>query len=101
VNGGKVRYFVDGRLLAEHGGNYYPESLMSINFNLWFIRDGMVKATDVRTYQEDVDWVFHETQAALTPAEVEARVADLRRSSVKFKDTVTAPSPALTSPCDF
>ena len=101
VNGGKVRYFVDGRLLAEHGGNYYPESLMSINFNLWFIRDGMVKATDVRTYQEDVDWVFHETKAALTPAEVEARVADLRRSSVKFKDTVTAPSPALTSPCDF
>jgi hypothetical protein len=101
VAGGKVRYYVDGRLLAEHGGNYYPESFMSINFNLWFIRDGMVKATDVRTYQEDVDWVFHEAKAALTPAEVEARVAGLRRGSVKFKDTVAAPSPALTSPCDF
>lgn len=101
VSEGKVRYFVDGKLLAEHGGNYYPESLMSINFNLWFVRDGMVKASDVRTYQEDIDWVFHEAKAALTPAEVEARVAEMRRRSVKFKDTVAAPSPALTSPCDF
>jgi hypothetical protein len=101
VAGGKVRYFVDGRLLAEHGGDYYPESLMSINFNLWFVKDGMVKAADVRTYQEDIDWVFHEAKAALTPAEVEARVAEMRRHSVKFRDTVTAPSPALASPCDF
>jgi hypothetical protein len=101
VAGGKVRYFVDGRLLAEHGGNYYPESLMSINFNLWFIRDGMVKAADVRTYEEDIDWVFHEAKAQLSPAEVEARVADMRRRNVKFRDTVAAPSPALVSPCDF
>ena len=39
----KVRYFVDGKLFAEHGGDYYPEDTMSINFNLWFIRDGMVE----------------------------------------------------------
>jgi hypothetical protein len=74
---------------------------MSINFNLWFVRDGMVKASGARTYQEDIDWVFHEAKAALTPAEVEARVAEMRRRSVKFRDTVAAPSPALTSPCDF
>jgi hypothetical protein len=101
VAGGKVRYFVDGKRLAEHGGNYYPESFMSINFNLWFIRDGLVKAADVRTYEEEIDWVFHEAKAALTPEEVEARVADMRRRSVKFRDTVEAPSPALHSPCDF
>src|ERR1051326_825636 len=44
----KVRYFVDGKLFAEHGGNYYPEDTMSINFNLWFIRDGMIKTNEVR-----------------------------------------------------
>lgn len=101
VSGGKVRYFVDGRQLADHGERFYPESLMSINFNLWFIRDGMVKATDVRTYEEDIDWVFHEAKAQLSPAEVEARVAEMRRRSVRFRDTVSAPSPALNSPCDF
>ena len=101
VSGGKVRYFVDGKPLAEHGGAYYPESLMSINFNLWFIRDGLIKSAEVRTYEEDVDWVFHEAGAALSPSEVGARVADLRRRRVKFRDTVPAPSPALNSPCDF
>src|SRR5260370_23189071 len=34
VSGGKVKYFIDGKPLAEHGGQYYPRSLMSINFNL-------------------------------------------------------------------
>ena len=101
VADGKVRYFVDGALLAEHGGNYYPESLMSINFNLWFIKDGLLGASDVRTYEEDIDWVFHEAKAVLSPAEVEARVSGMRRRAVKFQDTVPTPSPALTSPCDF
>jgi hypothetical protein len=101
VSGGKVKYFVDGKLLAEHGGDYYPESLMSINFNLWFIRDGMLKSSDVRRYEEEIDWVFHEAGAALSPAEVESRVAELRRRSVAFRDTVAAPTPALASPCDL
>src|SRR5215510_1691204 len=30
----KVRCFLDGKLFAEHGGNYYPEDTMSLNFNL-------------------------------------------------------------------
>ena len=33
VTGGTVRYFVDGNLIAQHGGAYYPDALMSINFN--------------------------------------------------------------------
>jgi hypothetical protein len=101
VSDGEVKYFIDGKPLAEHGGNYYPESLMSINFNLWFIRDGLLKAPDVRTYHEDIDWVFHEAKSVLSPVEVEARVSDMRRRAVKFQDTVAPPSPALTSPCDF
>jgi len=101
VSAGKVKYFIDGKPLAEHSGQYYPRSLMSINFNLWFIKDGSVKSSTVRHYQEDIDWVFHEAKIALAPEEVEAKVADLRRRSVKFQDTVPAPVPALISPCDY
>ena len=101
VADGKVKYFVDGKLLAEHGDRFYPESIMSINFNLWFIKDGLTKEQAVRRYNEDIDWVFHEARTTLTPEEVEAKVAALRRQSVRFRDTVPAPVPALASPCDF
>jgi hypothetical protein len=97
----KVRYFVDGKLFVEHGGNYYPEDTMSINFNLWFIRDGMVSANVPREYQEDIDWVFHQVGVSLMPEEVETAVAHMRRASVKFRDTVPPKVPALLSPCDF
>src|SRR5215510_8635017 len=101
VFGQKVRYFVDGKLFAEHGGNYYPEDTMSINFNLWFIRDGMVKDKAVRQYQEDIDWVFFQAAVGLTPEQVEAAVASMRKKSIKFRDTVPAKVPALPSPCNF
>ena len=101
VKGGNVRYFANGKLFAEHGGNYYPEDTMSINFNLWFIRDGAIKGNERREYQEDIDWVFHQAGVALTPEQVEAAVAAMRRKSVKFRDTVPAKVPALVSPCDF
>jgi len=97
----KVTYFVDGKLFAEHGGEYYPEDTMSINFNLWFIRDGMIKSSERRAYEEDIDWVFHQAGVALSPEQVEAAVANLRRRSVKFRDTVPAKKPALKSPCNF
>jgi hypothetical protein len=101
VMNGKVRYFADGKLFAEHGDNYYPEDTMSINFNLWFIRDGAIKSNERREYQEDIDWVFHQAGVALTPEQVEAAVAGMRKKAVKFKDTVPAKKPALVSPCNF
>jgi hypothetical protein len=97
----KVRYFLDGKLFAEHGGEYYPEDTMSINFNLWFIRDGMIKSSERREYQEDIDWVFHQAGVALTPEQVEAAVAGMRKRSVKFRDTVPAKKPELQSPCNL
>jgi hypothetical protein len=97
----KVSYFVDGKPFAEHGGEYYPEDTMSINFNLWFIRDGMIKGGERRQYQEDIDWVFFQAGTALTPEQVEAAVAAMRKKSVKFRDTVPAKAPALKSPCNF
>ena len=95
----KVRYFVDGKLFAEHGGEYYPEDTMSINFNLWFIRDGMMKVNERRQYAEDIDWVYFQANTALTPEQIEAAVAALRRKSVGFRDTV--PAKGLNSPCNF
>lgn len=101
VGDGKVRYYVDGKLLGDHGGKFYPRVLMSINFNLWFIKDGAIKDTATRKYQEDIDWVFHQAKTVLSPAEVESAVAAFRKKSVGFKDVVPAPVPALESPCNF
>ena len=97
----RVRYFIDGKLFAEHGDEYYPEDTMSINFNLWFIRDGMAKASEKRQYQEDIDWVFFQAGTGLTPEQVESAVAGLRKQQLKFRDTVPAKVPALESPCNF
>jgi hypothetical protein len=97
----QVRYFVDGKPFAEHGGNYYPEDTMSINFNLWFIRDGMIKSNERRQYEEDIDWVFFEGGIALTPEQVEARVATFRRQAKGFHNIVPDNLPALKSPCNF
>lgn len=99
VAGGTVRYFVDGKLIAQHGGKYYPDAPMSINFNLWFIDGGLVQAEGVRQYEEDIDWVFHEAGVILMPDEVTAKVNELRTASIKFMDTVLAGIP--TSPCDL
>jgi len=101
VGNGTVKYFVDGQLQATHGDRFYPESIMSINFNLWFIKDGLTHDQTERQYNEDLDWVFHEAKTILTPEEVDAKVAAMRRKAIKFQDTVPAPVPALTSPCNF
>lgn len=97
----KVRYFLDGKLFSEHGGNYYPEDTMSINFNLWFIRDGMTKSGERRQYHEDIDWVFFQPNSALTPEQVEKEVTRMRTKAIKFTDTVPAKNPPLNSPCNF
>jgi hypothetical protein len=99
VTGGTVRYFVDGNLIAQHGGEYYPDALMSINFNLWFINDGLSSASGVREYQEDIDWVIHAAGIALMPEEITAKVEELRNASITFEDTIPPGFP--TSPCDL
>jgi hypothetical protein len=97
----QVTYYIDGALRATHGGKFYPEVPMSINFNLWFIRDGLIKSDEIREYVEDVDWVYFEGGQALSPQEVEAQVAGLRQEAVKFQDSVPDQNPPLVSPCNF
>lgn len=94
----KVKYFLDGNLFVEHSGNYYPEDMMSINFNLWFIRDGMIKSSELRSYQEEIDWVYFEPKV-ISPSLVESMVIDLKRKRVGFRDTI--PAKGLVSPCNF
>ena len=101
VTSGTVRYFVDGIMIAQHGGDYYPDAPMSINFNLWFIEGGLNGATDMREYQEDIDWVFHQANKLMMPDEVNAKINEFRNISVKFQDTVSPGAIALASPCDL
>jgi hypothetical protein len=101
VKDGKARYFVNGKLTAEHGGNYYPDSPMSINFNLWFINGGLLDTQELRSYSEDIDWVFHAAGLILTPEQVDQKVRALRKTGVHYLDTVPPVSPALDSLCDL
>lgn len=103
ISDNKIRYFVDGQLLAEHSEQVYPEVPMSMNFNLWFMpagaddSEGPVASTELRQYQQDIDWVFHQTGVALTTEQVESKVMQLRQKEVAFIDEVE--SSGLASPC--
>jgi hypothetical protein len=74
---------------------------MSINFNLWFIRDGLIDSEEIREYVEDVDWVYFAGGQLLAPQAVEARVVELRQTGVGFTDTAPDQVPPLVSPCNF
>jgi len=98
VDHGTVRYFTDGKLFAAHTTKVFTE-MMSINFNLWFVRDNLLKdVTDQRAYTEDIDWVYFRL-GMVSPANVEAEVAEMRAKSVPFIDNV--PGSGLDSPCNF
>lgn len=98
---GTATYYVDGEPFAEHGGKFYPEVPMSINYNLWFINGGQIRSTDLREYMEQVDWMYFAANIALTPDEIEARVAALREDGVTYTDTVPEWTPSLETPCNF
>ena len=75
---------------------------MSLNFNLWFAPGGLLPGVNVpRMYEQHVDWVFHARNQVLSPAQVDAAVADLRRAGTSQLDSVPAAVPPLASPCDF
>jgi hypothetical protein len=88
VSGGRVKYYIDGNLVADHGDKYYPETLMSINFNLWFIADNFGGPTSSRTWLQQVDWVYHAKNTVLTQAQVNALVTDFRNQAIARRNTV-------------
>jgi hypothetical protein len=97
----RVKYYIDGKLYADHGDKYYPEVYMSINFNLWFIKEGLINSKEARQYSEDVDWVFHQADVVLTPEQVDKKIQSLQKGKVSFRDTVPVTTPAYPSPCDI
>jgi hypothetical protein len=99
---GRTRHYLDGLLLATHGGRNYPVVPMSINFNIWFSPGGTLAGTNARrTYQQDVDWVFHAKDQVLQPASVEAMVAEFRKLGQSRADTVAPPDKPLPNLCNF
>jgi hypothetical protein len=88
VADGEMQYYIDGVLKATQAGKYYPRKKMSINFNLWFIAEGLLSNTASRSYIQDVDWVFHIKDAVLTTEQINAQVQSFRAQNITFTDTV-------------
>ena len=100
VGGGRTRWFIDGRQVAEHGGRNYPVVPMAISFNLWFSPGATLPPGGVpRVYEQDVDWVFHAREQLLSPDAVLTAVQDYRRRGVAREDSV--PASGLDSRCDI
>lgn len=85
IANGQVKYYIDGELKATHEGKYYPESIMSINFNHWFIGAGLKKSTSERVYVEDIDWVYHAKDTVIEPLKVVARISEFRAYNIISK----------------
>ncbi|WP_051484766.1 glycoside hydrolase family 16 protein [Shewanella waksmanii] len=100
-----VKYYVDGELISTHSDKVAPEKPMSINFNLWFMPKGAdgsigpVDSDELREYQQDVDWVYHQVDKVLEFNEMQQNVRTLQASGELFVDRVKPMQPALPSPC--
>lgn len=101
VGDGVVTYFVDGREIDRHDGDEYPEVPMSLNYNLWFINGGQIESSEPRQYVEQVDWAFHQSNAILSPDEVDAEVESLRSIATYYVNSLPEADPPLESPCNF
>jgi hypothetical protein len=88
VSGNKVTYFIDGVQVAQHGADYYPETPMSVNFNLWFI-DSAGHSGGRATYTQAVDYFYYAGGEVLTPAEAKNRVTTYRSAGTGHQDTLT------------
>ena len=84
--------------MADHGGRFYPREVMSLNFNLWFTRAGVGSSRQLRSYEEDIDWVYFEKDSVLSPGQVEQKVQTLRSAGIPWRDTVE--SMGLPCPCN-
>jgi hypothetical protein len=91
VEHGTVTYFVDGVRKAVHPPRYYPETPLTVNFNIWFVNGGLLADGAPRTYVQQVDYFYYAGHEALDPAAVAARIAAYRARGTRFVDTVPLP----------
>ncbi len=87
VNGSDMHYCLDGELQAVQGDKYYPETPMSINFNLWFINEGLLDSSIPRAYDQNVDWMLFVQDDILTPEQIVNQVEQLRTDQRVYLDT--------------
>lgn len=90
VAAGRVKYFVDGAQVADHGDRFYPETPMSLNFNHWFIAGGLVGTPGDRAYVQQADWLLYAKDQVLSPDQVRNEVSAYRSAGVDHVDTVPA-----------
>ncbi|WP_437338633.1 cellulose binding domain-containing protein [Sorangium sp. So ce394] len=82
-----ITYYIDGVARATHASRFVPEEGQYLSFQVWFDQLDAAQGSS-RTYHEDADWVYFAKDAILSPAEVDAKIAGFRSSSVARKDTV-------------
>ncbi len=97
VEAGRVRHYVNGKLLNEAAGRNVPVQPMAISFSHWLAAGA--KAGEPREHSFEVDWVLHEAGRSLSPAQMQARAAQLKRQGKARVDTV--PDSGLTSECNL
>ncbi|RKR92082.1 glycosyl hydrolase family 16 [Micromonospora pisi] len=98
VSDGRVKYYVDGVQVADHGDRYYPETPMSINFNLWFIDLTGRTGTGLATYVQQVDYLYYADREVITTAEAKSRVTAYRSAGTNHVDTVGTGGTCPTTP---
>ncbi|HTN90101.1 MAG TPA: cellulose binding domain-containing protein [Sorangium sp.] len=87
ITSSSISYYIDGALRATHASRFVPEAGQYLSFQVWFDElDGNQGSS--RTYHQDADWVYFAKDAILSPAEVDAKIAALRSSSVARRNTV-------------
>lgn len=91
ADGAHVQYYVDGRLVATHTGEFYPRTAMMIDFNQWFPQGSLIHSSEPRVWVEQVDWVYFAKDASLTTSEVEAKIASYRKHGTARLNTVFPP----------
>lgn len=97
VEAGRVRQYVNGKLLNDAGARNVPVVPMAISFNHWL--SGGATAGGPRDHEFEVDWVLHEAGKVVSPAAMQARAAQLRKQGQARVDTV--PDSGLTSECNL
>ena len=96
VGDGHVKYYIDGALVGDHSGKYYPRQNMSIDFNQWFIDlAGHAGGSGTSTWLQSIDYVYHAKKQVLSPAQASAAVSGYRSAGSTYADSVVS-----TNDCD-
>ncbi|WP_238012858.1 glycosyl hydrolase [Dactylosporangium sp. AC04546] len=88
VGAGTVTYLVDGVAVFATDGKYYPRQPMFLCFNIWYIDGEIGPAGAVRSYRQEVDWVYYVGGHVVAPAAVQAQVDAYRAAGRTLVDTL-------------